>query len=156
MSNFDSAYAIVAGAKVEGGLSLDPKDKGNWTGGEVGKGILKGSNHGISAAMYPDEDIANLTSERIKFLFEHDYWKPYGCEAMEWGKALIVFDTAVNGGLTSRWLARHRAKLVDEFMVDWQADHILWLTTLPQWDHNKVGWTKRAFFIFQQAMRTPK
>lgn len=34
----------------EGGYTDNPKDPGNWTGGEVGKGELKGSKYGLSAA----------------------------------------------------------------------------------------------------------
>lgn len=33
----------------EGGFQCDPKDRGNWTGGRVGVGELKGTNRGIAA-----------------------------------------------------------------------------------------------------------
>lgn len=155
MKNFDYAFQIVAGPKVEGGLSMDPKDKGNWTGGEVGKGTLKGSNHGISAARYPDEDIANLTMDRVKFLYQRDYWQPHKLDTVEWGKALIIFDSAVNGGLIEKWITLHARKMLEQFVVDWQSDHMNYLSNLPQWEHDKPGWIKRAFFITTQALRTP-
>jgi lysozyme family protein len=155
MRNFDYAFDIVAGPNVEGGLSMDPQDRGNWTGGEVGKGTLKGTNRGISAARYPDEDIANLTSDRVKFLYNRDYWQPYKLDTVEWGKALIIFDSAVNGGKMSQWLVRHNAKMLEQFVVDWQTDHMLYLAGLPQWPHDRGGWVKRLFFITTQALRSP-
>ena len=33
----------------EGGLSLDPNDRGNWTGGKKGSGELRGTKYGIAA-----------------------------------------------------------------------------------------------------------
>ncbi|MFC0406768.1 hypothetical protein [Roseomonas elaeocarpi] len=37
----------------ERGLSMVSTDPGNWTGGQVGKGKLKGTKYGIAAASYP-------------------------------------------------------------------------------------------------------
>jgi lysozyme family protein len=48
----------------EGGYTKNAKDPGNWTGGKVGKGILKGTKYGIAAASFPNLDIANLTKEQ--------------------------------------------------------------------------------------------
>ena len=48
---------------VEGGYQCDPDDKGNWTGGNVGVGLLKGTKYGISAASFSNVDIKNLTKE---------------------------------------------------------------------------------------------
>lgn len=62
---------------IEGGLSLDPDDTGNWTGGKKGAGELKGTNRGISAAAYPNEDIAGMTKERASFLAKRDYWDKF-------------------------------------------------------------------------------
>ena len=54
-------------------LSLDPNDKGNWTGGEVAVGVLKGSRYGISAASYPSLDIPNLTEDEARSIYSRDY-----------------------------------------------------------------------------------
>jgi hypothetical protein len=45
--------AISTLHKVEGGLSMDERDPGNWTGGAIGKGELRGTKYGISAQTYP-------------------------------------------------------------------------------------------------------
>lgn len=70
--SYDSVFARTVG--LEGGLSMDPEDNGNWTGGHKGVGILKGTKYGISAASYPNEDIINLTLDRAKFLYKRDRW----------------------------------------------------------------------------------
>lgn len=41
----------------------DRNDKGNWTGGRVGVGQLKGTKYGISAAAYLHLGIKSLTLE---------------------------------------------------------------------------------------------
>lgn len=72
---FESAITVVLAN--EGGFQDDPNDAGNWTGGNIGVGERKGTNMGISAAQYPDEDIKNLTVERAKDIYYTDYWKRY-------------------------------------------------------------------------------
>jgi lysozyme family protein len=154
MSDFDLAFKIIAGPKVEGKLSVDAADKGNWTGGDIGKGTLKGSKYGISAAMYPDENILMLTQERAKFLYKRDYWDKWLLDSVEWGKAILVFDTAINGGHVGQWWQEAPAKL-EEFVAFWQSTHLHWLASLPTWEHEKGGWISRAFYITVQALRKP-
>ena len=59
--NFERAFEKLI--DHEKGLSLDPKDRGNWTTGVIGKGELKGTKYGVSAMSYPHLDIRNLTLE---------------------------------------------------------------------------------------------
>jgi len=72
MAEFEPAVKIVL--KHEGGFQIDPNDDGNWTGGIKGRGELKGTNHGISAASYPAENIKTLTEDRAKEIYLRDYW----------------------------------------------------------------------------------
>lgn len=94
--NFDQAFEIVVG--IEGGLSMDPGDKGNWTGGKVNVGTLKGTKFGISAAAYPDEDIPNLSLDRAKFLAKRDYWDKVSGDSLPAVIAFGLFDAAYNEG----------------------------------------------------------
>lgn len=94
--NFDQAFKTLIGH--EGALSMDPKDRGNWTGGRVGVGVLKGSKFGVSAASYPSLDIANLTLEDAKVIYLKDYWGAAGCEVVPDGIKFDLFDMAVNSG----------------------------------------------------------
>jgi len=58
----------------EGGFTIDADDPGNWTGGRLNVGELKGTNFGISAASFPDIDIRNLTREEAKEIYRRKYW----------------------------------------------------------------------------------
>ena len=97
MNDFDRAFAFVIGA--EGGYTADPHDRGNWTGGEIGKGICRGTKYGISAAAYPDLDIARLTLDEAKAIYRRDYWRPLCCDEFSYPKALVLFDCGVNQGV---------------------------------------------------------
>lgn len=90
--------AVNLSLDIEGGLSLDPKDKGNWTGGKEGVGELKGTNCGISAASFPNEDIANMTPERAKKIYKKYYWDKNKCDYLPDWASIAVFDFSINSG----------------------------------------------------------
>lgn len=96
--NFDDAFTYVVGE--EGKLSTDPKDRGNWTGGKIGVGILKGTKYGISAAAYPLLDIANLSLSDAKAIYKRDYWDELEGDTFPFGNALCLFDFGVNAGIS--------------------------------------------------------
>jgi Glycosyl hydrolase 108 len=101
--DFDQAFELVIGS--EGGYSDDRNDPGNWTGGEVGVGELKGTKYGVSAASYPDLNIKGLTVDDAKTIYERDYWNKAGCPDMPPRLAYTCFDAAVNNGVgrAVRW-----------------------------------------------------
>jgi lysozyme family protein len=72
MDNFANCFAFTLGA--EGGYSNNPGDPGNWTGGAVGHGEVRGTKYGISASAYPALDIANLTEAQAEEIYRRDYW----------------------------------------------------------------------------------
>jgi lysozyme family protein len=103
VTTFDSCFAIVV--STEGGLSLNPADPGNWTGpGRTG--TLRGTKWGISAASYPTLDIAALTIDAAKEIYRRDYYDKIAGDHLPPPLALIVFDAAVNSGVSraARWL----------------------------------------------------
>lgn len=83
---------------TEGGLSMDANDRGNWTGGTVGVGELKGSKFGISAAAHPTLDIANLTSAQADSLRKTEYWDKVNGDALPPPVAFILADSAYQSG----------------------------------------------------------
>lgn len=101
---FSAAVAWVIG--WEGGYTNDPGDPGNWTGGAVGQGTLEGTNMGISAAAYPTLDIANLTQAQAEAIYQSDYWTPISGDQLPPALAMVVFDGAVNSGVSqsAQWL----------------------------------------------------
>jgi hypothetical protein len=139
VSNFDTAFGIIVG--IEAGYVNDPRDPGGET------------KYGISKRRYPAEDIPNLTLERAKFLYQRDYWNPHHCDALPWAEALLVFDTAVNGGNAERWHSMYAGS--PDFIMNYQAEHALYLASLPGWSHDGRGWMRRAFKIARLAEKQP-
>ncbi|GBU16857.1 MULTISPECIES: glycosyl hydrolase 108 family protein [Methylobacterium] len=82
----------------EGGYTANPKDPGNWTGGKVGKGTLKGTKFGIAANSFPDLDIKNLTKAQAAEIYRSRYWDQAGCQLLPDGVDLPIFDVSVNSG----------------------------------------------------------
>lgn len=94
--NFNECDAFTAPA--EGGLSLDPQDAGNWTGGKVGVGELRGTAYGIAASAHPGLNIAALTPQLAREIRRAGYWAPNSCGALAAGVDLMVYDEDVNAG----------------------------------------------------------
>lgn len=93
----DTVFAYLV--EVEKGLSLDPLDRGNWTGGRVGVGELRGTKYGISAAAHPSVNIAALTLTEAQAFFEAEYWTPIQGDKLPYALALCVADDAYNHGV---------------------------------------------------------
>lgn len=138
--SFDAAFAIVVGE--EGGYKpATPADPGGET------------KYGISKRQYPNVDIPQLTLEEAKAIYLRDYWNTHGCNKLPWAEALLVFDCAVNGGPANRWLEMYGG--APDFALNFQAEHIQYLASLPNWRPNARGWSRRLLRIFDLAQRTP-
>jgi lysozyme family protein len=94
VSDFAKAAKLIL--QAEGGYTDDPDDSGNWTGGAVGSGELKGTNFGVSARQYPDIDIANLTKSEAQAIYKRDYWDSIQADHFPWPLNLFMFDMSVN------------------------------------------------------------
>ena len=81
----------------EGGLSLDPADNGNWTGGHRGIGALVGSKFGVTAGALAAHrgvaalsitaaDIANLTEAEAVQIGVDLYYKVPGFDKLPWNR----------------------------------------------------------------------
>lgn len=104
MTDFDFCFEQVVGH--EGGYTDDRRDRGNWTSGQIGAGMLKGTKYGISAMSYPTLNIKDLTLDQARAIYFKDYWRPSGAELCPQGPSLLVFDAAVNAGnlRARKWL----------------------------------------------------
>lgn len=96
--NFDQSFEALIGH--EGGYTTDRKDRGNWTGGIIGKGELKGTKYGVSAMSYPSVDIKNLTLDGAKTIYKRDFWDKAKCDSLPDAIRFDVFDMAVNSGVS--------------------------------------------------------
>ncbi len=94
----------------EGGFDQNPHDRGNWTGGIVGKGVFGGTRFGISSATYasiheqlPDVvlpgGVAHLTRDQAEIIYKRLYWDAVHGDELPWALALVLADDAVNGGV---------------------------------------------------------
>lgn len=146
----------------EGGYSRDPSDPGNWTGGRVGAGQLKGTKFGIAANSYPHLDIANLTRAQAVEIYRRDFWLRAKCDQLPPAVAFQLLDGAVNSGpgQAVRWLQR-AVGVADDGLIGpitiaaiRQADHndmvlrfnaqrIDFMTRLRNWPNHGAGWMRR-------------
>ncbi len=162
MSTFEEAFKVIVGE--EGGLSTNPADPGNWTGGVCGRGICRGTRYGIAAAAHPDLDIAALTLEDARNIYQAGYWSRVRGDDLPSPLALLVFDAAVNCGVSRavRWLQVVARCSADGVMGDqtiaaivaasgssaglcaeFQAQRLTWMTALPTWRVFGLGWARR-------------
>lgn len=152
MSSFDKAFGVVLGH--EGGYVNHPRDPGGET------------KWGISKRAYPREDIKNLTVERAKELYKRDYWDACRCGEMPASVGLIVFDAAVNCGVSrsTKWLQQSVGAAADGFIGpatmaalqkalagkgratvcrDLLTARLTFQVALPTWKTFGLGWARR-------------
>lgn len=146
-SRFDFDEMVGRVLNLEGGLSLNPDDPGNYAGGE-----LRGTKFGISARSYPEEDIQGLTVERAKDIYYHDYWLRAGCDRLPQGLAFVHFDAAVNHGVSAaKKFLQNAAGSVDAYVVQ----RLLFYAGLSTWKSFGLGWTNRLVSVAAHARSYP-
>lgn len=103
---------------VEKGFSDERSDPGNWTGGRVGVGQLKGTKFGIAANTYPDLDIRNLTLEEAKAIYWRDWFVKIGADDLPPALAYQVWQFAVNAGMgTAKRALQFAARVAQDGQV---------------------------------------
>ncbi len=113
---FDEAFARLI--KTEGGFTKDAKDPGNWTGGRIGVGELKGTKYGLAANTYPDLDLEHLTMEQAKAVYFRDWWLKAGGDAIDSAIVYQLWQFAVNAGMGTAKRALQRAvRVADDGQV---------------------------------------
>ncbi len=144
--NFDIAFDRLI--SHEGGYVNDPQDPGGET------------NWGISKRSYPNVDIQNLTREQAKEIYRKDFWDVLG-DAHPAIK-FQVFDFAVNSGVGTairklqaaigvaddgKWGAVSASKLkamdLNDVLMRYAAQRLLFMTSLSVWDRFGRGWARR-------------
>ena len=163
--------------KVEGGekYSLDKNDPGNWTGGKVGVGELKGTKYGVACSAYPTLDIKNLTKEQACEIFKRDYWDKCKCDELPNGINLLVVDCAYNSGVSRSIKILQKSLNTDvdgiigpgtlykvkqatgsyeklqQLSWDLRDNRIDFLKALSTWQTYGKGWRNRVDMIFDWA-----
>lgn len=171
MSEFFQSIAFPWVIGEEGGFQNDPSDKGNWTGGAVGFGELKGTKYGISAASFPSVDIANLTLEGAYPLAKSFYWDKFSGDLLPQSVALAVFDFGINAGIHESVVCLQRALgittdgVVGPETVQWAnsanpgvliqeftMQRIKAYQQMPEYPQDGAGWVNRANATCHYAM----
>jgi lysozyme family protein len=174
MNNFDRMFDLVVAH--EGGFTSDPADPGNWTGGAIDVGTCRGTKCGISAAAYPDLDIANLTLDDAKSLYRRDYWDRIAGDQLPPAVALLTFDAAINNGAghAVRWLQQAAGVTQDdvigpktlaaieriaegpngiaELSTELLAQRLAFMAALPTWKTFGLGWARRLCRLPYEAL----
>lgn len=109
---FDDAFEKLIGH--EGGYSDDPRDSGNWTGGKIHSGELRGTKYGIAANTFPKLDIKNLTLDQAKDIYKRNYWDKIITPDIPLNVRFTLFDMAVNSGIGFAVKILQRALCVED------------------------------------------
>lgn len=158
---FEQAFDRLIGH--EGKFTDDKNDRGNWTTGIIGKGILKGTKYGISAMTYPDFDIKNLTLNQAKEIYKRDWWDKLNADNLDPAIVFQVWDFAINAGMgtAKRKLQKSVGMAEDgiigpltikaiqkadlnDVLMKFNAERLNHYTSLSTWPRYGKGWTLRV------------
>lgn len=170
MIAFDVCFERVIGN--EGGFQKDPNDRGNWTSGKVGKGLLKGTKYGISAMTYPDIDIENLTLDQAKQIYKTDWWDSLKMNLLQPAIAYQMFDAAINHGMGEAAKMLQRAigvkddgKIgpvtcakvfslnINDVLLNFLAERLQFMSNVKTWDIYGKGWARRISHNLKMAAK---
>lgn len=146
----------------EGGYSDDQNDPGNWTGGKIGVGELRGTKYGIAANTYPELDIKNLSIDDCKALYKRDFWDVIEGDNLPDAIAYAAIDFAINSGCQTaiRYLQKAlgvaddgrvgpvtidalKNQPISSIAMTYLALRLEFMTKLKNWPHAGKGWARR-------------
>ena len=100
MDNFKESLKMVL--VHEGGYGDHPKDPG----GATNKGVTIAVFRRFFGKDKTKDDLRNITDEEISLVYRKGYWDKCKCDKLPTGVDYVVFDAAVNSGVSrsSKWL----------------------------------------------------
>lgn len=130
----------------EGGFTNDRRDPGNWTGGKVGVGELRGTNMGIAAASFPKVDIRNITKAQAADIYAKKYAAPLRFDDLPVGPDLVTLDFGINSGI---YRSARYAQMVSGAPVDGVIGPVTLtaIQKMPARDYVKKLCAKRLSFV---------
>lgn len=159
--SFDEAFRRLIGH--EGGYSNDKRDPGNWTGGKVGVGILKGTKFGLAANTYPTLDIKNISLAQAKGIYKKDWWDKLGANGMHSAIVFQLWDFAINAGrsraikelqqavgvaadgvIGPKTMEAVNAHDLNDVLLTLTAERLKFYTSLKTFPTYGKGWTNRV------------
>ncbi|MBP8013244.1 MAG: secretion activator protein [Acinetobacter sp.] len=158
---FDEAFRRLIGH--EGGYSTDKRDAGNWTGGKVGVGTLKGTKFGLAANTYPSLDIKNITLAQAKEIYKKDWWDKLGGHGLHSAITFQLWDFAINAGksraikelqqvagvtadgiIGPKTIEAVNGLDLNDVLLSLTAERLKFYTSLGTWSTYGKGWTNRV------------
>lgn len=159
--NFDTAFDLLIGH--EGGYSNHPSDRGGETMWGVTRRVALKNGYTGDMHVFP--------RERAKAIYRKDYWDAIQADRIPQAARYAVFDAAVNSGVSRsiQWLQ----KCVDvgetgeldqlslasvesadglKLAVQFTADRLDFLTSLPTWGAFGRGWARRIAGVLQTSL----
>lgn len=113
--------AVKFTLEFEGGLVNHPNDPGGLT------------KHGISQRQYPSLNIRALTLEEARVIYRVDYWDEIGGDSLPPAVAFVLFDFAVNAGVS-------RASKAVQRLVDVRVDGDIGPLTIAAINVRRTSW----------------
>ena len=157
---FNKAFERVI--RHEGEYQNGHADRGNWTGGKVGIGELRGTKYGISAMSYPTVDIKNLTLGQAKGIYWSDWWLPLNMKILTPAMRYQMFDAAINSGRVTATKLLQNSLLVssdgvigpktkaamakadgNDILLRFLAERLYFMTNIGTWSTYGKGWARR-------------
>jgi lysozyme family protein len=154
--------------KLEGGLTVDPVDPGNWSNGK-----LVGTKYGISSKAYPNVDLNKLTEAQAAEIYYEDYWMGNNCfiypnpmimalmldMSINHGcrnanqilqRAVGVDDDGIVGKKTMAAVVRHGGSRLFTMLVN---ERIKFYTKLSLFNRYGRGWMRRATSMVDHILK---
>jgi hypothetical protein len=129
--------------------------EGGYTDGSSGD--LGGeTKFGICKRAYPDLDIRNLTVERAKEIYRRDYWEKAGCDLLSWPLDLIVFDAAVNQGVSFAREMAHECRDAPAALMYRLKKYSAIVAGRPQSAKFFRGWVNRVLLLYDYVERNAR
>ena len=111
--SYDKAFQVTVG--LEGKLSTDPKDPGNYypdgSPGFTVWGLCTRYNKGLTK----DMSLADA-----KAIYLRDYWIPAGCDAAPYPMDICLFDSQVNPQNDPKWPGGGNQEIMSMKPENWQ------------------------------------
>lgn len=141
-NSFEACLAVTL--KWEGGYSNHPDDPG----GPTMRGVIQREYDKWRTANGKNRRPVRLISEaEVQAIYRQNYWDAAGCEELECGLDLCVFDAAVNSGVARalKWLSE--ARDIDGY----QDKRLNFLSGLRLWRVFGKGWSARVTDVRAKA-----
>jgi hypothetical protein len=136
--NFDKALKFTL--EAEGIYSNEPDDPG----GETKYGISRNNHPEIS-----QEDWNNFTLDMAKDIYKKSYWDACNCDNLDYPLDILVFDAAVNMGVSN-------AKKLGTFesLESFILKRIAMYATFKKFDIYGRGWVNRCINLWNFIKRS--